>query len=90
MTAIERSVGYPIANYAIVLQADTRESAATIAATNGPRVPVRVPPPVLDDGPHLNYAIQWFSFALIAIVGTAYALFIGPKRHVVPWVIEPR
>ena len=30
-----------------------------------------VPPPALDDGPHLSYAIQWFSFAAIALVGGA-------------------
>jgi cytochrome oxidase assembly protein ShyY1 len=24
---------------------------------------------VLDDGPHLSYAIQWFAFATIAVVG---------------------
>jgi surfeit locus 1 family protein len=34
------------------------------------RLPRRWPPPVLDNGPHLSYAIQWFSFALIALVGT--------------------
>ena len=28
-----------------------------------------IPTPVLDNGPHLSYAIQWFSFAAIAIVG---------------------
>lgn len=33
-------------------------------------LPRRWPPPVLDNGPHLSYAIQWFSFALIALVGT--------------------
>ena len=33
-------------------------------------LPRRWPPPVLDNGPHLSYAIQWFSFALIAVVGT--------------------
>jgi cytochrome oxidase assembly protein ShyY1 len=22
----------------------------------------------LDDGPHLNYAIQWFAFSIIALV----------------------
>ncbi|HMA41981.1 MAG TPA: SURF1 family protein [Gemmatimonadales bacterium] len=27
-------------------------------------------PPVLNRGPHLSYAIQWFSFALIVVVGT--------------------
>jgi surfeit locus 1 family protein len=32
-------------------------------------LPVPVPLPERDDGPHLSYAIQWFSFAAIAIVG---------------------
>jgi len=34
-------------------------------------LPRRWPPPAFDNGPHLSYAIQWFSFALIALVGTA-------------------
>jgi surfeit locus 1 family protein len=29
-----------------------------------------IPAPVIDNGPHLSYAIQWFSFALIALVGS--------------------
>jgi len=33
-----------------------------------PRFPRRLDPPVLDDGPHLSYAIQWFAFAIMAIV----------------------
>jgi surfeit locus 1 family protein len=33
-----------------------------------PRFPRRLDPPVLDDGPHLSYAIQWFAFAIIALV----------------------
>jgi len=36
--------------------------------------PVRLPAPALDDGPHLIYAVQWFSFAAIAVVGTAFLL----------------
>lgn len=32
-------------------------------------LPVAVPPPPLDEGPHLGYAIQWFSFAVIGVVG---------------------
>ena len=31
--------------------------------------PIRLPPPVLDRGPHLGYAIQWFCFAAIALIG---------------------
>jgi surfeit locus 1 family protein len=34
-------------------------------------LPRRWPPPAFDNGPHLSYAIQWFSFAVIALVGTA-------------------
>lgn len=37
-------------------------------------LPRRWPSTVLDDGPHLSYAIQWFSFAVIALVGTAALL----------------
>jgi surfeit locus 1 family protein len=37
------------------------------AATKGP---VRLaPPPFSDKGPHLSYAVQWFSFAAIALIG---------------------
>jgi cytochrome oxidase assembly protein ShyY1 len=30
-----------------------------------------VPLPELSEGPHLSYAIQWFSFAVVALVGSA-------------------
>ena len=40
-------------------------------------LPSRWPPPAFDDGPHLSYAIQWFSFALIALVGTAVLIRKG-------------
>jgi surfeit locus 1 family protein len=33
------------------------------------RTPARLPPPDLSNGPHLSYAVQWFAFALIALVG---------------------
>lgn len=38
------------------------------------RPPVRVPRPVLDNGPHLSYAVQWFSFAAIGVIGLAILL----------------
>jgi surfeit locus 1 family protein len=34
-----------------------------------PRFPVRLSAPALDRGPHIGYAIQWFSFAVIGIGG---------------------
>ncbi|MBU6365276.1 MAG: SURF1 family protein [Gemmatimonadetes bacterium] len=33
--------------------------------------PARVPPPAPGDGPHLSYALQWFSFALVFLLGFA-------------------
>ncbi len=47
----------------IIVQLDSPEPAHGL--------PRRWPPPAFDDGPHLSYAVQWFSFALIALVGTA-------------------
>lgn len=40
-------------------------------------LPRRWPGPAFDNGPHLSYAIQWFSFALIALVGTAVLIRRG-------------
>jgi surfeit locus 1 family protein len=57
--ALEKVFPYPIADYYVVL---------TDSAT-APGAPPRVEPAPLDEGPHRNYAIQWFSFAAIAIVG---------------------
>jgi surfeit locus 1 family protein len=50
---------YPIADY------------YAVATTPGPieNTPARLPVPDLDEGPHLSYAIQWFSFAAISIIG---------------------
>ena len=33
-----------------------------------------IPPPELSDGPHLGYAVQWFSFAVIVLIGS-FVLF---------------
>jgi surfeit locus 1 family protein len=40
-------------------------------------LPVAVPLPEMDEGPHLGYAIQWFSFAAIALFGF---LFVAISR----------
>jgi hypothetical protein len=37
-------------------------------------LPMRDQPPVLDEGSHLSYAIQWFAFALI--FGFGYIQFV--------------
>jgi surfeit locus 1 family protein len=40
-----------------------------LPAANADRYPVRLEPPALDEGPHLGYAMQWFSFALVGVIG---------------------
>ena len=56
---LQKVMPYPIANYYVVLT-DSSASAST---------PPRVEPLPLDEGPHRLYAIQWFSFAAISIIG---------------------
>lgn len=58
-SALAKVLPYPIANYYVVLT----DSASS------PSAPPRVEPAPLDEGPHRNYAIQWFSFAAISSVG---------------------
>jgi surfeit locus 1 family protein len=57
---LRRQFPYPLAH--VQLQMLPRERAAGT-------LPVPLPLPALDEGPHRGYAIQWFSFATIAIVG---------------------
>lgn len=41
----------------------------------GRELPIPVDPPVFDDeGPHLAYAIQWFSFLVIGLVGYGFLM----------------
>ena len=59
--AVARVVGAPVAPYVIALDPPP--------GNPPPDRPVRVPPPALDEGPHRSYAIQWFFFAALAVVG---------------------
>ena len=54
---------YPVANLYVV----SLDSA-------GENVPARLPEPDLTNGPHLSYAIQWFCFAAIALIGAGIVL----------------
>src|SRR5690606_14585782 len=43
--------------------------------------PVGARPPELDEGPHLGYAVQWFSFAAIALFGYGLMVARGVRRR---------
>jgi surfeit locus 1 family protein len=75
---------YPYPLLPVMLQA--LPPAAGEAAV--PRYPVRLEPPPLDEGPHLGYALQWFSFAIIGIIGWFAMVLRGrnPSRVVPPRV----
>jgi cytochrome oxidase assembly protein ShyY1 len=72
LDSLEQRLPYPIAPYTLV---------ATDTSPGSPdSVPARVPPPVLDDGPHLGYALQWFAFALIGLVGAGVGIRADRRR----------
>lgn len=70
--ALRAYLPYPVYPFAVVLEGDTAPKT---------HVPPRVPPPPLDEGPHRSYALQWFSFAAIAIVGTFFFLRVIPAKR---------
>ncbi|HSY81269.1 MAG TPA: SURF1 family protein [Gemmatimonadaceae bacterium] len=63
--AVAAWAGYPVRPYDVMLEGDTAVS---------PGHPVRFGQPSVDEGPHMSYAIQWFSFALIAVIGAGLAV----------------
>ncbi len=66
--ALARQMPYPL--QPLILQ-------VTPSPGQPPVLPRPIPPPALDEGPHLSYAIQWFSFAAIGIIGWVAMLLRG-------------
>lgn len=60
LAAVQKDVPYPLAPVQLVQLGDTAP---------GPNVPPRLLPPPASEGSHKSYAVQWFSFATIALVG---------------------
>jgi len=57
--------------------------------TESPGTPAGVPweKPVLDEGPHLSYALQWYVFALMGFFGYGWAMLKEARGDVAP---EPK
>ena len=68
LATIASMLPYPVAPYYVVL---------STPGSDPERAPPRVPPPTLDEGSHRSYAVQWFTFALIALGGTAILVLRG-------------
>ena len=85
--AVAGVIPYPVAPYYVVLLPDSAQgrgsegarsgpgySDAPVAAMNPADAPGRLLIPELGDGPHFNYAVQWFIFASIAVIGVTILL----------------
>jgi len=78
LDSLTRRLPYPVAPFVLV-QTDSAPTAATtpaaLASSNTPAAaPARLSFPVLDEGPHLGYAFQWFAFAFIGVVGAVFGI----------------
>jgi surfeit locus 1 family protein len=65
--AVESAFPYPVAPFYVVMQ----DPAADGVRGGEASLPARLPAPRLDEGSHRGYAVQWFSFAAIALVGVS-------------------
>jgi surfeit locus 1 family protein len=57
---VAKALPYPILPMYVVVISDSATAADRVA---------RLGVPPLDEGPHFNYALQWFAFAVVALVG---------------------
>ena len=62
---LEKQLPYELLPYYLELREQTPASG---------RLPLPVPEPELTDGSHLGYAIQWFAFALIGVLGYGFLM----------------
>jgi cytochrome oxidase assembly protein ShyY1 len=64
LAAIQRRTGYPLLPLYLLLRAQRPPQAAPAVAALAP----------LTEGPHFSYAVQWFLFGSVALVGWAFFL----------------
>jgi surfeit locus 1 family protein len=72
-TALLRTLPYQLEPYYVVALPDSA------SAPRDDR-PIRLEVPELGAGPHLSYAVQWFSFATIALVGAGILIYKEGRR----------
>ncbi len=78
--SLERRWGAPVASMLVYqLGASPADTLGGYAATGG-TLPARFPVPTLDEGPHKSYALQWFSFALVFVIGYAAVVWTARTR----------
>jgi surfeit locus 1 family protein len=66
---VSRALPYPVRPiYVVALDNETGDT------SNASNRIARLPVPALDNGSHFSYAVQWFSFATVALVGAALVI----------------
>ncbi len=70
--AVQKGLPYPIARVQLVQLGDTSPKG---------NIPPRLQPPAPGEGPHKNYALQWFSFATIALFGAGIFAWNDRNRN---------
>jgi len=70
-TRIQQQAGYPLLPIFIEQQ----------PAPGDPALPRRVATADLGEGPHMGYAVQWFAFAIILMVGYIAFIYTHTKRE---------
>ena len=67
MARLQQQVDEPLVPLYVNLETQSPAQSAAAGPTGTP-LPVPIPRPELDEGPHLSYALQWFSFALLTVI----------------------
>ena len=73
IASIQQQAGYPLLPIFIEQQ----------PAPGDPALPRRVATADLGEGPHMGYAVQWFAFAIILVVGYIAFIYTQTRRGVV-------
>lgn len=72
---VSRALPYPVAPVYLAMLGDSVMRPDKIA---------RLTVPPLDEGPHLSYAIQWFAFAAVALIGAAVVITQSRRARAAP------
>jgi surfeit locus 1 family protein len=70
--AVQQGIPYPIARIQLTQLGDSEPTG---------NIPPRIAPPPPSEGAHKSYAVQWFSFASIAIIGAFLFAYNDRRRH---------
>ena len=69
---LQQQTSYPLLPFYVELES---------SSPSDPGGPTPIPLPDLDSGPHLSYAIQWFTFATLAVVGWVVVVRKSGRDH---------